>query len=86
MMSTKVVGWHSIASIETTDKECGWSITCSPDGTELRTPTCWAIIITFDDGKRVEASTNSVFRRKGWVDPAPYVKRSQMKRCVNAKV
>lgn len=86
LMTTKVVGWHSIASIETTDEECGWSITCAPDGTEQRTPTCWTIIITFDDGEQMRASTNSVFRRKGWVDPAPYVERSQVKRRAKTKV
>lgn len=86
LMRSKVIGWHSIASIEKTDKECGWSITRGANGADQRTPTAWTIFITFDDGERVEASTNSVFRRKGWVDPAPYVERSQVKRRARSAV
>lgn len=85
VMSTKVVGWHKIVSIEIQDVECGWSISFDEDGIEQRTPTGWVMLITFDDGERIQSSTNAIFRRKGWVDPAPYVERSQVKHRAKAK-
>jgi len=78
IFTEKVIGWHTVTQIERTDEECGWSITIDREtGAEVRTPTSWRMLITFDDGEQVQASTNSLFRRKGWIDPATYVAKSQ---------
>ena len=78
IFTEKVVGWHTITQIDHTGEECGWSISIDPaTGSEVRTPTAWRMLVTFDDGELAHTSTNSLFRRKGWIDPAPYVAKSQ---------
>jgi hypothetical protein len=76
----KIVGWHTVSDLQLLDDACGWSISSDADGNEVRTPTAWRMLISFDDGETSNAATNNCFRRKGWIDPAPYVALSIPKR------
>lgn len=77
VFNQKVIGWHTVTAVEVTGETCGWSIQRDENGNEVQIPTCWRMVITFDDGEVHQTATNSVFRRKGWIDPAPYVAASQ---------
>lgn len=73
----KIVGWRSVVAVETTEDACGWSIERGENGEDIKTPTAWGMLITFDDGEVERSATNNCYRRRGWIDPVPYVTASQ---------
>lgn len=75
LFNTKVVGWHKVTEVVVTGEERGWTIGMDAEGNETRTANTWAMTIRFDDGEETKCCTQSCFRRRGWIDPAPYVAR-----------
>lgn len=73
LFSAKLLGWHTVTSVHRSDKACGWSIRRTNGGAEIKLPSMWEMTVTFDDGDTAECSTQTCFRRKGWIDPAPYI-------------
>jgi hypothetical protein len=76
----RILGWHTVTQLILTDKVMGSSGTWDREAKGWTyTPSSWELVIHFDDGEVFKACTHTIFRRKGWIDPAPYVAKAQVR-------
>lgn len=69
----KITGWRTVLFTVRTTEACGWTIQRTDGGAEIRIPTQWRMTIHFTDETVDHCCTHSIERRRGWIDPAPFV-------------